>query len=186
MISYTKTKSVPSFMMIILAIRNLLYILYAVQDLVSIEESKQRESNHVVQEDDGEDEEEEDEEEVEDEEEEDEEEDDEDEEEDDDEEEEEEDEEDDDEDEEEEDEESEEIVEERVPTPKNANDDELDTDQETDRLLGQQYNDDNGYYEQKVRIKTNQSTLIHSSICKALMNDRHDHIYFLPLKPSFT
>ena len=42
--------------------------------------------------------------------------------------------------------------EERVPTPKNIKDDEdLDTDQETDRLLGQQYNDDNGYYDQKVR-----------------------------------
>ena len=44
-----------------------------------------------------------------------------------------------------------EIAEERVPTPKNVKDDEdLDTDQETDRLLGQQYNDDNGYYDQKV------------------------------------
>ena len=52
-----------------------------------------------------------------------------------------------------EDEESEsEAGEERVPTPKNIKDDEdLDTDQETDRLLGQQYNDDNGYYDQKVR-----------------------------------
>ena len=52
-----------------------------------------------------------------------------------------------------EDEESEsEVGEERVPTPKNIKDDEdLDTDQETDRLLGQQYNDDNGYYDQKVR-----------------------------------
>jgi len=50
-----------------------------------------------------------------------------------------------------EDEESEsEVGEERVPTPKNIKDDEdLDTDQETDRLLGQQYNDDNGYYDQK-------------------------------------
>ncbi len=59
----------------------------------------------------------------------------------------------DDEEEEEEEEESEssEIAEERVPTPKNVKDDEdLDTDQETDRLLGQQYNDDNGYYDQKV------------------------------------
>ena len=38
-----------------------------------------------------------------------------------------------------------------MPTPKNAaGEDELDTDQETDRLLGQQYNDDNGYYDQKV------------------------------------
>lgn len=43
------------------------------------------------------------------------------------------------------------MAEERVPTPKNCKDDEdLDTDQETDRLLGQQYNDDNGYYDQKV------------------------------------
>ena len=42
-------------------------------------------------------------------------------------------------------------IDERVPTPKNVKDDEdLDTDQETDRLLGQQYNDDNGYYDQKV------------------------------------
>ena len=53
-----------------------------------------------------------------------------------------------------EDEESEsEVGEERVPTPKNikdAADDDLDTDQETDRLLGQQYNDDNGYYDSKV------------------------------------
>ena len=54
------------------------------------------------------------------------------------------------EDEEEEDSESE-VGEERVPTPKNCKEDEdLDTDQETDRLLGQQYNDDNGYYDQKV------------------------------------
>ena len=46
-----------------------------------------------------------------------------------------------------------EIGEERVPTPKNAGkeDEDLDTDQETDRLLGQQYNDDNGYYDSKVR-----------------------------------
>merc|ERR550532_3101489 len=52
-------------------------------------------------------------------------------------------------DDEEEDSESE-LGEERVPTPKNCKDDEdLDTDQETDRLLGQQYNDDNGYYDQK-------------------------------------
>ena len=52
-----------------------------------------------------------------------------------------------------EDEESEsEVGEERVPTPKNMKEDEdLDTDQETDRLLGQQYNDDNGYYDQKVK-----------------------------------
>ena len=51
-----------------------------------------------------------------------------------------------------EDEESEsEVGEERVPTPKNVKEEEdLDTDQETDRLLGQQYNDDNGYYDQKV------------------------------------
>jgi hypothetical protein len=57
--------------------------------------------------------------------------------------------------EEEEEEESEsEIGEERVPTPKTKEGDEdLDTDQETDRLLGQQYNDDNGYYESKVRKK---------------------------------
>merc|ERR1712223_432041 len=52
-----------------------------------------------------------------------------------------------------EDEESEsEVGEERVPTPKNmkeAAEDDLDTDQETDRLLGQQYNDDNGYYDSK-------------------------------------
>ncbi|XP_071750066.1 uncharacterized protein [Lepeophtheirus salmonis] len=41
------------------------------------------------------------------------------------------------------------IGEERVPTPKNKEDDDLDTDQETDRLLGQQYNDDNGYYDTK-------------------------------------
>ena len=64
------------------------------------------------------------------------------------------DEEDEDEDEEIEDDESEsEVGEERVPTPKNmkdAADDDLDTDQETDRLLGQQYNDDNGYYDSKV------------------------------------
>ncbi len=54
--------------------------------------------------------------------------------------------------EEEEEEESEsEIAEERVPTPKNVPEEDLDTDQETDRLLGQQYNDDNGYYDQKVR-----------------------------------
>jgi hypothetical protein len=63
------------------------------------------------------------------------------------------DEEDEDEDEEIEDDESEsEVGEERVPTPKNmkdAADDDLDTDQETDRLLGQQYNDDNGYYDSK-------------------------------------
>lgn len=46
-----------------------------------------------------------------------------------------------------------EIGEERVPTPKAAKDadDDLDTDQETDRLLGQQYNDDNGYFDSKVR-----------------------------------
>ena len=44
-------------------------------------------------------------------------------------------------------------MDERVPTPKNAaGEDELDTDQETDRLLGQQYNDDNGYYDQKVSL----------------------------------
>ena len=43
-----------------------------------------------------------------------------------------------------------EVGEERVPTPKKEEED-LDTDQETDRLLGQQYNDDNGYYDQKVR-----------------------------------
>lgn len=44
------------------------------------------------------------------------------------------------------------IGEERVPTPKTSKDaeDDLDTDQETDRLLGQQYNDDNGYYDAKV------------------------------------
>ncbi|XP_040578839.1 uncharacterized protein [Lepeophtheirus salmonis] len=46
------------------------------------------------------------------------------------------------------------IGEERVPTPKNKEDDDLDTDQETDRLLGQQYNDDNGYYDTKVWRKT--------------------------------
>lgn len=63
------------------------------------------------------------------------------------------DEEEDEEDEEEEESESSDIGEERVPTPKNAKDDEdLDTDQETDRLLGQQYNDDNGYYDQKVLL----------------------------------
>ena len=57
-----------------------------------------------------------------------------------------------------EDEESEsEVGEERVPTPKNMKEDEdLDTDQETDRLLGQQYNDDNGYYDQKVKKKYRQ------------------------------
>ena len=56
-------------------------------------------------------------------------------------------------DEEDEDESESEIGEERVPTPKNAGKEEedLDTDQETDRLLGQQYNDDNGYYDSKVR-----------------------------------
>ena len=32
-------------------------------------------------------------------------------------------------------------------------DDDLDTDQETDRLLGQQYNDDNGYYDSKVSAR---------------------------------
>jgi len=60
-----------------------------------------------------------------------------------------------DEDESEEDEEDlEQPIEERVPTPKNLKEDEeLDTDQETDRLLGQQYNDDNGYYDAKVRVK---------------------------------
>lgn len=58
-------------------------------------------------------------------------------------------EEDDDEDEDEEEDDSE-VVEERVPTPKNNGDEELDTDQETDRLLGQQYNDDNGYFDSKV------------------------------------
>ncbi len=48
-------------------------------------------------------------------------------------------------------EDDEDVIEERVPTPKNAKEDEeLDTDQETDRLLGQQYNDDNGYYDSKV------------------------------------
>ena len=59
------------------------------------------------------------------------------------------------EDEEEEEDESE-IVEERVPTPKTSKeaDDDLDTDQETDRLLGQQYNDDNGYYDSKVSGET--------------------------------
>lgn len=60
----------------------------------------------------------------------------------------------DDEDEEDEDEEEceSDVIEERVPTPKNAKDeDDLDTDQETDRLLGQQYNDDNGYFDGKVR-----------------------------------
>ena len=65
-------------------------------------------------------------------------------------------EEDDEEDDELEDEESEsELGEERVPTPKNLKDtvdDDLDTDQETDRLLGQQYNDDNGYYDSKVGL----------------------------------
>ena len=65
-------------------------------------------------------------------------------------------EEDEDEDDELEDEESEsELGEERVPTPKNLKDtadDDLDTDQETDRLLGQQYNDDNGYYDSKVGL----------------------------------
>ena len=53
----------------------------------------------------------------------------------------------------EEDSDTSEVAEERVPTPKNCKDDEdLDTDQETDRLLGQQYNDDNGYYDQKVSV----------------------------------
>lgn len=53
------------------------------------------------------------------------------------------------------DEEESEIVEERVPTPKTSKDaeDDLDTDQETDRLLGQQYNDDNGYYDSKVSAR---------------------------------
>lgn len=47
------------------------------------------------------------------------------------------------------------LGEERVPTPKTSKDaeDDLDTDQETDRLLGQQYNDDNGYFDAKVRMK---------------------------------
>jgi len=42
-----------------------------------------------------------------------------------------------------------EIEEERVPTPEitKKEEEDLDTDQETDRLLGQQYNDDNGYYD---------------------------------------
>lgn len=42
-----------------------------------------------------------------------------------------------------------EIEEERVPTPEilKKEDEDLDTDQETDRLLGQQYNDDTGYYD---------------------------------------
>ena len=52
-------------------------------------------------------------------------------------------------------EDSEDLVEERVPTPKNVpGEDDLDTDQETDRLLGQQYNDDNGYFEPKVGNRT--------------------------------
>merc|ERR1719232_1879281 len=42
-----------------------------------------------------------------------------------------------------------ELEEERVPTPDIMKKDEedLDTDQETDRLLGQQYSDDNGYFD---------------------------------------
>merc|ERR1719445_1560301 len=42
-----------------------------------------------------------------------------------------------------------ELEEERVPTPEvmKKEDEDLDTDQETDRLLGQQYNDDTGYYD---------------------------------------
>ena len=60
-----------------------------------------------------------------------------------------------------------EIGEERVPTPKNLKEDEdLDTDQETDRLLGQQYNDDNGYYDSKVSQVT---SLLH--ICSK--TDKH-------------
>jgi len=41
------------------------------------------------------------------------------------------------------------LEEERVPTPEimKKEDEDLDTDQETDRLLGQQYNDDTGYYD---------------------------------------
>jgi hypothetical protein len=54
-----------------------------------------------------------------------------------------------------EDESESEVGEERVPTPKTKEgEDDLDTDQETDRLLGQQYNDDNGYYDSKVRTVT--------------------------------
>lgn len=36
-----------------------------------------------------------------------------------------------------------------MPTPEvmKKEDEDLDTDQETDRLLGQQYNDDTGYYD---------------------------------------
>lgn len=50
----------------------------------------------------------------------------------------------------------EDVIEERVPTPKNVkdNEDDLDTDQETDRLLGQQYNDDKGYFDSKVGDQT--------------------------------
>jgi len=56
-----------------------------------------------------------------------------------------------------EDESESEVGEERVPTPKTKEgEDDLDTDQETDRLLGQQYNDDNGYYDSKVRTVTQQ------------------------------
>ena len=68
-------------------------------------------------------------------------------------------------DEEDEDESESEIGEERVPTPKNAGKEEedLDTDQETDRLLGQQYNDDNGYYDSKVRHPFSKRTFILSS-----------------------
>merc|ERR1719445_1579617 len=42
-----------------------------------------------------------------------------------------------------------ELEEERVPTPEvmKKEDEDLDTDQETDRLLGQQYSEDNGYYD---------------------------------------
>ena len=86
--------------------------------------------------------------------------------------------------EEDEDEESEsEIGEERVPTPKNAGsgsgsgskepEEDLDTDQETDRLLGQQYNDDNGYYDSKVREIINCCNICTCSV-------QGSHLHFAP------
>ena len=83
----------------------------------------------------------------------------------------------DDEEEEEEEESSSEIAEERVPTPKNApggGEEELDTDQETDRLLGQQYNDDNGYFDQKVseRAERTSGTKCVFSFCSCVVQPR--------------
>ena len=77
-------------------------------------------------------------------------------------------------------------MDERVPTPKNAaGEDELDTDQETDRLLGQQYNDDNGYYDQKVSrsAETERKRAVHNDKegGGAAANSRSAHV--LPARP---